>query len=123
MPKKSLYEKLFLKPGKTVRFEFLPAPFADLPAGVPTGVEVVSAERAADVLLAFIADHATLEARLAWFTAHLTPGGALWIAYRKGNKADINRDTINAFAQCLRLRGVAMIRVDEEWSALRIKGI
>jgi len=36
-------------------------------------------------------------------------------------KNDINRDTINTYAHTIRLEGVAMISIDEDWSALRLK--
>jgi hypothetical protein len=36
-------------------------------------------------------------------------------------KTDINRDTINAYAASLGLQGVAMISIDDDWSALRLK--
>ncbi len=34
---------------------------------------------------------------------------------------DINRDTIAEYARTLGLEGVAMISVDDDWSALRLK--
>ena len=48
------------------------------------------------------------------------------MTYHKGTsrvKTDINRDTINAYAHSLGLEGVAMISIDEDWSALRLKRI
>jgi hypothetical protein len=36
-------------------------------------------------------------------------------------KTDIHRDTINAYAKTLGLEGVAMISIDDDWSALRLK--
>jgi hypothetical protein len=36
-------------------------------------------------------------------------------------KTDIHRDTINAYAQTLGLQGVAMISINDDWSALRLK--
>ncbi|MCS4538947.1 MAG: hypothetical protein HYY67_08835 [Thaumarchaeota archaeon] len=48
----------------------------------------------------------------------------LWVTYRKGSskiKSDINRDSIYEYALSVGLQGVAMIAVDENWSALRMK--
>ena len=48
----------------------------------------------------------------------------LWVTYRKGSskiKSDINRDSIYEYALSVGLQGVAMIVVDENWSALRMK--
>jgi hypothetical protein len=56
----------------------------------------------------------------------LTPGGMLWVTYYKGTaktKTDINRDSINAYAQTIGLQGVAMISIDDDWSALRLKAV
>ena len=52
--------------------------------------------------------------------------GSLWIAYLKqsASKAtDINRDTINASAQQHGITAVAIISIDGDWSALRLKRI
>jgi hypothetical protein len=48
----------------------------------------------------------------------------LWVTYHKGTskvKTDINRDTINAYASTLGMQGVAIISIDDDWSALRLK--
>jgi hypothetical protein len=37
------------------------------------------------------------------------------------DKSIIHRDSINAYAQTLGLVGVAMISIDDNWSALRLK--
>jgi hypothetical protein len=36
-------------------------------------------------------------------------------------KGDINRDTITAYAETIGLEGVAIVSIDEDWSALRLK--
>ena len=56
----------------------------------------------------------------------MTPGGALWVAYRKGGVkagSDIHRDDLRSFAQTIGLDSVAMIAIDREWSALRLKQV
>jgi len=48
------------------------------------------------------------------------------VAYHKGTsqiKTDINRDSINAYASTLGFQGVAMISINEDWSALRLKPV
>ena len=60
------------------------------------------------------------------FKAVLKPGGILWVSYRKGTsriKTDIHRESINTYAAGLGLKGVAIIAVDEDWAALRLKVI
>jgi hypothetical protein len=54
----------------------------------------------------------------------MAPKGMLWVTYHKGTskvKTDIHRDMINAYAHSIGLEGVAMISIDEDWSALRLK--
>jgi hypothetical protein len=54
------------------------------------------------------------------------PGGMFWLTYPKLTsklKADINRDSINLFAQQNGWIGIAMISIDDNWSALRLKSV
>src|SRR5471032_2154431 len=71
------------------------------------------------------ARHAALEAQLLpQAKARLMDKGALWVAYLKDaakNKADIHRDTIRIHAETLGLDSVAIISMDDNWSALRLK--
>jgi hypothetical protein len=65
-----------------------------------------------------------LEAQLSNFKALIRPKGLLWITYPKGAsriKVGINRDSISAYAQTIGLTGIAMISIDDTWSALRLK--
>jgi hypothetical protein len=53
-----------------------------------------------------------------------TSKGLLWVTYHKGTskqKSDINRDSIAAYALTIGLQAVAMIPVDDDLSALRLK--
>jgi hypothetical protein len=72
----------------------------------------------------FVASRKELEAQLGKLKGVLTPKGLLWVTYPKGTskvKADINRDSIREYAQSLGLEAVAMVSVDDNWSALRLK--
>jgi hypothetical protein len=54
------------------------------------------------------------------------PGGMLWLTYPKLTsklKTDISRDSINLFAQQNGWTGIAMISIDDNWSALRLKPV
>ncbi len=67
-----------------------------------------------------------LQQRLPKLKSNLKPGGLLWITYPKGSSqidTDVNRDSIYAFAATVGLKGVAMIAVDNDWSAFRFKKI
>jgi hypothetical protein len=75
-------------------------------------------------ILAFVASRQELEAQLPRLKEALAAKGKLWVAYHKGTsrmKTDINRDTMRAYAQTLGLEAVAIISVNEDWSALRLK--
>ncbi|MDP3450678.1 MAG: hypothetical protein Q8R87_08865, partial [Anaerolineaceae bacterium] len=54
----------------------------------------------------------------------LAPGGILWVIYPKLTSAlrsDVSRDTIWKYAETIGWTGVAMVSVDETWSAFRMK--
>ncbi|MED5594027.1 DUF3052 family protein [Janthinobacterium sp. P210006] len=96
---------------------------AALLAQLPAGRRVDEGD-SADWILLFARSRAELEQHLPAARARLAPGGALWVAYRKGGVkagSDIHRDDIRGFAQTLRLDSVAMIAIDADWSALRLK--
>lgn len=125
MAEKTVAQKLFLKEGYTTLFINPPENLNHLLGGLPAGIKVQQqGESAADWILAFIANRQELEAHLPALKAHLKPGGLLWIAYHKGTskiKTDIHRDSINAYAATLGLVGVAMVAIDDDWAALRLK--
>ncbi|MDN2670209.1 DUF3052 family protein [Janthinobacterium sp. SUN026] len=78
----------------------------------------------ADWIVLFARSRAELEQFLPVAQARLAPGGAVWVAYRKGGVkagSDIHRDDIRNFAQTMGLDSVAMIAIDANWSALRLK--
>lgn len=80
----------------------------------------------ADVVLMFAMNRKELEHYLPIAKEALGDKGSLWIAYLKqtASKAtDINRDSINDFAKENGITGVAIISVDGDWSALRLKRI
>jgi len=98
MSDKPLAEKMHLKPAKSVAFLNVPASLGDLAAGLPAGVTVAQEEAPADVILIFLADRAEAECELPAVKPRLAPDGALWAAFRKGNKTDINRDSLFTIA-------------------------
>ena len=77
-----------------------------------------------DLIQIFLTSKKELEAQLGKLRNLIKPDGLLWVTYPKGTtkiKADINRDSINAYAHSIGLQGVAMISIDDTWSALRLK--
>jgi hypothetical protein len=79
-----------------------------------------------DVVLLFALNRKELEQAFPTAKERLGEKGSLWVAYLKqtASKAtDINRDSINAYAKENGITGVAMISIDGDWSALRMKRI
>jgi predicted CoA-binding protein len=122
---KTVAEKLMIKPGRRVLFVNPPLDYAALLGGLPDGVAVLAGpNEAADVVQVFVASRKELDEELPRLKGALKPNGMLWVTYHKGTskvKTDINRDTIAAYAKSIGLTAVAMISVDEDWSALRLK--
>jgi hypothetical protein len=127
MPEKTVADKLLIKPGSRVRFVNPPEELDQLLGQRPASIEVShSPDQLADLLLVFFNSRQEMEAQLDMLTMLIKPAGVLWVAYHKGTsrvKTDINRDSINAYAKTIGLQGVAMISIDSNWSALRLKKV
>lgn len=123
MASKTVADKLHIKPGKSVTFFNPPANNEELLGGLSQDIAISEGDPA-DILLAYIEDQKQLERNLLALKSSITEDGALWIAYHKGTSpvdTDINRDTINAYARKNGLKGVGMISINDDWSALRLK--
>jgi hypothetical protein len=122
MSDKTIADKMFLKNAKSmlvINGKANPAMVAQLPA------ELINEDAATvDVVLLLALNQKELETFLPQALACLGDKGSLWIAYLKqsASKAtDIHRDNINAYCQQHGATAVAMISVDLDWSALRLK--
>lgn len=118
MPK-TLAEKLQIKPNTTV---WLSDP-SQLPllAPMPEGVRESEALATASAAVLFAEDAAGTRKLLEQHTEDLAKPAVLWIAYPKGNKADINRDTLWPIAADFGLRPNGQVAIDDRWSALRFR--
>ena len=127
MSDKTVMERLTIKEGDTVRFVNVPPGYEAVLGPLPPGAVVYKGgSRPADVILVFVASRQELEEQLPRLKEALADKGKLWVAYHKGTssvKTDINRDTMRAYAQTLGLEAVAIISIDEDWSALRLKAV
>jgi hypothetical protein len=127
MSNKSVAEKLLVKPGKTFLLIGAPTSFEKTLGALPGGAQVLhDVSEPADIIQLFAKSRAELERELPRLKQLLNPGGALWITYYKGTskqKTDINRDSIAEYATSIGLEGVAIISVDDDWSALRLKRV
>lgn len=123
MPEKTVLEKMYVKNALALAVLNEGGDHAALLAQLPPERRVQPGG-SADWLLLFARSRFELEHYLPQAQARLTPGGALWVAYRKGGLkagSDIHRDDISSYARSLGLDSVAMIAVDAGWSALRFK--
>jgi hypothetical protein len=119
MAARSVAEKLLIKPGTTLwssddsRLELV--------APLPAGVRRVEVPEQATTALVFADDAASLRDLLATHQERLAQPDILWVAYPKGNRTDINRDSLWPVLSELGLRPVTQVSIDQVWSALRFR--
>jgi len=125
MAEKTIAQKLQIKPGRSVLLVNAPPGYMDQLGALPEGALLHTEPGSpADVIQVFVADRKELEAQLPRLKGLVKPNGMLWVSYHKGTsrtKTDIHRDSINAYAHSLGMEGIAMISIDDDWSALRLK--
>lgn len=129
----ALFKKLLLKPGH--RAALLGAPAEYPPAGeeLPAGVRLEDAAavaqagpRAFDFVQLFVRSAGELAAQAPLALAAVKPDGLLWIAYPKKMskiKTDINRDAGWDVVHGAGWQGVALVSIDDTWSAMRFRPI
>ena len=119
MAARSVAEKLIIKPDTTLwssddsRLELVEP--------LPAGVRRVGAPEQATTALVFADDAASLRDLLATHQERLARPDILWVAYPKGNRTDINRDSLWPILSELGLRPVTQVSIDQMWSALRFR--
>jgi hypothetical protein len=116
---KSTAEKLQIKRGSTVwasdraRLSLLGA--------LPADVRITGALADASTGVVFADDEASLRRVLAASADAVRRAESLWVAYPKGNRADINRDSLWPVLGEYGLRPIGQVAIDEVWSALRFR--
>lgn len=118
MAGKSVAQKLLIKPGSTLCVE--PAERLPLLGSLPVGARA-AALADADVAVLFIADEAELRAVLGAHAASLPGLPVLWIAYPKGGRSDLDRDSLWPIVAEIGLRPIGQVAIDDVWSALRFR--
>jgi len=116
---KTIAEKLLIKPNSTV---WLSHP-AHLPllTPMPDGVRETADPATAGAAIVFVEDAAGAREVMEKHAADLKQPAAVWVAYPKGNKADINRDTLWPIVADYDMRPCGQVAIDERWSALRFR--
>jgi hypothetical protein len=119
-----LLEKLRFRAGMRVYVVGAPSGFEAELARLPS--EIVRAARATgklDLVHAFYTREAQLKRELPKLARALRPGGILWLSYPKGRAlaTDLNRDVLRAAVASIGLDTVALVAIDDVWSAMRCK--
>ena len=119
MSAKSIAEKLLIKPNTTVWISH--AEHLGRVEPLPAGVRVVEGMEQAAVALVFAGAAAAAREILTAHKDQLARPAVFWVVYPKGNKADINRDTLWPILADYGMRPIGQVAVDEVWSALRFR--
>jgi hypothetical protein len=119
MSTRSVAEKLLIKPNTTL-WSSHPARL-ELLGPSPAGVRQVDAPEQATTALVFADDAASLRDLLAAHQERLTRPEVLWVAYPKGNRTDLNRDSLWPILGEHGMRPVTQVSIDQVWSALRFR--
>ena len=119
MSTKSIADKLLIKPGTTVWSSHPDR--LDLVAPLPSDAPIVKGLKEATTALVFGDDAESLRRTLAAHARDLAAPDTLWVAYPKGNRADINRDTLWPLLSEYGMRPIGQVALGEVWSALRFR--
>ena len=118
---KSVADKLLIKPGAAVWTS--DPDRMGLVGPLPEGVRPVDAPGLADAALVWADDAASLRAVLGEQQGSLADPDAFWVLYPKGNRADINRDSLWPILAEHDMRPISQVAVDDVWSALRFRAL
>ncbi|MFD4651743.1 hypothetical protein [Streptomyces sp. NPDC058441] len=118
-PTKTVAQKLLIKPGTTVWAT--PEEHLPLIGALPVDVDVADVLSTATTGLMFATDESALHRLLDEHRDGLSGPVNFWVVYPKGNKADINWDSLRRILAEYGMRPIAQIAVDETWSALRFR--
>jgi hypothetical protein len=119
MGPKSTAAKLLIRPDSTVWSSHRDR--LELVEPLPGGVRVVEALEEAITALVFADNAEALRAIVAAHAGELAQPDNLWIAYPKGNRTDMNRDTLWPIVAPCGVRPIGQVSVNEVWSAMRFR--
>jgi hypothetical protein len=119
VPDKSAAAKLLIKPKMTLWLSDQSR--AGLLSPLPDGVQLVAEMSKAAAATLFAGDAASLAKTLQEHRGDLRKPTLLWVAYRKGNVGDLNRDSLWPLLTDYGMRPVTQVAIDDVWSALRFR--
>jgi hypothetical protein len=125
MSEKTLVQKLLIKPGYRVIIINAPEGYLSAVGHLPVDASLIEMDtKPADVIQVFVKTLEEVTRNVGSWKQNLKSEGILWITYPKGTsgvKTDLNRDILWQHLKPYHLEGVAMVAVDETWSAMRFK--
>jgi methionine salvage enolase-phosphatase E1 len=116
---KSVAQKLQVKQGTTVWASG--ASGSELIGPLPDDARQVDRIDQAATAVVFASSSGELRELLDAHKDQLSAPSVLWIAYPKGNRADINRESLWPILGEYGMRPISQISIDEVWSALRFR--
>ncbi|MBI2830287.1 MAG: hypothetical protein HYX81_03920 [Chloroflexi bacterium] len=125
MANASLIKKLLIKAGHRGAIVNSPPGYVEglgpLPAGAKVGDKL---EAPLDFAQVFVSNSGELEKLVPPALKALKSDGLFWICYPKGGskvKTDLNRDILRKAMEKYGQAGIAMISLDDTWSAMRFR--
>jgi len=122
--KRSLVDKLGIKPGASVLIVGAPKGYAKTLGPLPEGVSLAKSPRAGlDFIHLFTTRRADLERRFGALQRALAPAGMLWVSWPKqasGVPTDMTEDVVRDVALARGLVDVKVCAVDDTWSGLKL---
>jgi hypothetical protein len=125
MARSSLTKKLLIKPGQRIAIMNPPPGYMDKLGELPEGVEVVNeSEGPLDWVQLFVRNVQELNRLGPKAIRAVNPNGVLWICYPKRSskmETDLTRDVGWEIIEKEGLEGVALVSIDDVWSAMRFR--
>jgi hypothetical protein len=116
-----LPQKLGIRAGHRVALDRPPSDFEETLGALPEGVRLLPASRGRDfdVILLFVRDRATLEAKLRPTIEKMAPATALWICWPKKTSplaTDVDENEVRERGLAAGIVDVKVCAVDHDWS-------
>jgi hypothetical protein len=122
-----LNKKLHIKPGYVLSVINAPEDYLSTLSPLPEKAAVFTKIiRNCDFIQYFVSSKKELEKALPLCIKAIKEGGSIWLTYPKQSsklKTDLNRNVIFPIVKMRDFTGVAVVSVDDTWSALRIKPV
>ena len=119
MAAKTTAQKLLIKPGAAL---WTSDPERGAVVGpLPDGVVWADGPEISEVALLLVSSRSEAESLAEMLLAKLSPATIVWVLYPKGNRADVNRDSLWPILGARGWRPITQVAVDEIWSALRFR--